>query len=104
MVQSPYIYVGQLEHTVYDPAGLAKFDEMVQRGELEVVYELERQPLESLTALNSAEVTESDAPLSVFSALSGISGSTPPAGPSSSRCGKRGMTEINITTQRPESH
>ena len=23
-------YVGRLEHTVYDPAGLAKFDEMVQ--------------------------------------------------------------------------
>jgi len=37
-----YIYVGQLEHTVYDAAGLAKFDEMVQRGELEVVYENER--------------------------------------------------------------
>jgi len=34
--------VGQLEHTVYDAAGLAKFDEMVQRGELEVVYENER--------------------------------------------------------------
>ena len=25
-------YIGQLERTVYDPAGLAKFDEMVQRG------------------------------------------------------------------------
>jgi len=37
-----YIYVGQLEQTVYDPAGLAKFDEMVQRGELEVVYENEK--------------------------------------------------------------
>ncbi len=37
-----YIYVGQLEHAVYDTAGLAKFDEMVQRGELEVVYENER--------------------------------------------------------------
>jgi YYY domain-containing protein len=37
-----YIYVGQLEQTVYDPNGLAKFDEMVQRGELEVVYENER--------------------------------------------------------------
>ena len=36
-----YIYVGQLEHTVYDAAGLAKFDEMVQQGELEVVYENE---------------------------------------------------------------
>ncbi|MFQ5813818.1 MAG: hypothetical protein ACE5I2_11630, partial [Anaerolineae bacterium] len=36
-----YIYVGQLERTVYDPAGLAKFDEMVQRGELEVIYENE---------------------------------------------------------------
>jgi YYY domain-containing protein len=37
-----YIYIGQLEQAVYDPAGLAKFDEMVQRGELEVVYENER--------------------------------------------------------------
>ncbi len=36
-----YIYVGQLERAVYDPAGLAKFDEMEQRGELEVVYENE---------------------------------------------------------------
>ncbi len=36
-----YIYVGQLERTVYDAAGLAKFDEMVRRGELEVVYENE---------------------------------------------------------------
>ncbi len=31
--------------------------------------------LESLTALNSTEATERGAPLSVFSALSGISGS-----------------------------
>ncbi len=37
-----YIYVGQLEHAVYDSAGLAKFDQMVQRGDLEVVYENER--------------------------------------------------------------
>ena len=37
-----YIYIGQLERTVYDPKGLAKFDEMVRRGELEVVYENER--------------------------------------------------------------
>jgi len=37
-----YIYIGQLERAVYDPAGLAKFDEMVQRGELEVAYENER--------------------------------------------------------------
>lgn len=37
-----YIYIGQLEHAVYDPVGLAKFDEMVRRGELEVVYENER--------------------------------------------------------------
>ena len=29
-------------HQWFDPAGLAKFDEMVQRGELEVVYENER--------------------------------------------------------------
>ena len=37
-----YIYVGQLERTVYDAAGLTKFDEMVQQGELEVVYENEK--------------------------------------------------------------
>ena len=29
-------------HQWFNPAGLAKFDEMVQRGELEVVYENER--------------------------------------------------------------
>ena len=46
---------------------------------------LERRPLGSLTALNSTEATESGAPLSVFSALSGISGSIPPAWPSSMR-------------------
>jgi hypothetical protein len=46
---------------------------------------LERQPLESLTLLNSTEATERGASLSVFSALSGISGSTPPAWPSSMR-------------------
>ena len=34
--------VGYLERTVYDPAGLAKFDEMLQRGELKVAYENER--------------------------------------------------------------
>jgi hypothetical protein len=52
---------------------------------------LERQPLESLSALNTAEATERGAPLSAFSALSGISGSTPPAWPSSSGCGNRGV-------------
>jgi YYY domain-containing protein len=36
-----YIYVGELERAYYDPAGLAKFDEMVKRGELEVAYENE---------------------------------------------------------------
>ena len=29
-------------HQWFDPAGLVRFDEMVQRGELEVVYEDER--------------------------------------------------------------
>ncbi len=29
-------------HQWFNPAGLAEFDEMVQRGELEVVYENER--------------------------------------------------------------
>jgi YYY domain-containing protein len=37
-----YIYVGQLEQAAYDPDGLAKFDEIVQGGELEVAYENER--------------------------------------------------------------
>ena len=57
-------------HQRFNPAGLARFDEMVQRGELEEVYELERQPLESLIALNSTEATERGAPLSVVSVLS----------------------------------
>ena len=34
--------MGQLGHTVYDAASLAKFDEMVRRGELEVVGENEK--------------------------------------------------------------
>jgi uncharacterized membrane protein len=33
-----YIVVSKLEQTIYDPSGLAKFDTMVQRGLLEVVY------------------------------------------------------------------
>ncbi len=33
-----YIIVGGLERVVYTPEGLAKFDQMVQRGLLEVVY------------------------------------------------------------------
>ena len=37
-----YIYVGQLEQTVYDSAGLAKFDQMQEEGHLDLVYENER--------------------------------------------------------------
>jgi len=37
-----YVYVGQLERAVYDQAGLQKFDEMVQTGEMRVVYRNER--------------------------------------------------------------
>jgi len=37
-----YVYIGQLERTVYDPAGLQKFDQLVQTGEMRVVYENER--------------------------------------------------------------
>ena len=37
-----YIYVGQLEHAVYDPIGLAKFDRMGEEGYLDLVYENER--------------------------------------------------------------
>ncbi len=37
-----YIYVGQLERTVYDPAGLAKFERMREDGHLDLVYENER--------------------------------------------------------------
>jgi uncharacterized membrane protein len=33
-----YIYVGQLEWVYYDPAGLRKFDRMVEAGYLEEVY------------------------------------------------------------------
>ena len=35
-------HVGQLEHTVYDDAGLAKFDRMYEEGYLDLVYENER--------------------------------------------------------------
>ena len=42
VVQSPYIYVGQLEHTVYDAAGLAKFERMWEEGYLDLVYENEK--------------------------------------------------------------
>jgi len=37
-----YIYVGQLERAVYDPAGLAKFDRMREEGYLDLVYENEK--------------------------------------------------------------
>jgi YYY domain-containing protein len=37
-----YIYVGQLEQAVYDPAGLAKFDRMQEEGYLDLVYENEK--------------------------------------------------------------
>ncbi|MBC7249384.1 MAG: glycosyltransferase family 39 protein [Anaerolineae bacterium] len=37
-----YVYIGQLERTVYDPAGLQKFDQLVQTGEMRVVYRNER--------------------------------------------------------------
>jgi hypothetical protein len=47
--------------------------------------------LESLIALNSTEAAESGAPFSVFSALSGISGSTLLAWPSSTASGKTGI-------------
>ena len=33
-----YIYVGQLEWVLYTPAGLNKFDQMVEMGILEEVY------------------------------------------------------------------
>jgi len=33
-----YVYVGQLEHIHYPAAGLAKFDTLVRKGKLEVVY------------------------------------------------------------------
>lgn len=35
------VYVGQLERAMYPEAGLRKFDEMVVRGELELVYDAE---------------------------------------------------------------
>ena len=37
-----YVYIGQLERSVYDAAGLAKFDEMVEQGILEVPFENEK--------------------------------------------------------------
>jgi YYY domain-containing protein len=41
-IRISYIYIGQLERTVYDPAGLGKFERMVEEGYLEVVFENER--------------------------------------------------------------
>jgi len=37
-----YIYIGQLECTVYDAAGLAKFERMTEEGYMDLVYENER--------------------------------------------------------------
>ncbi|MFQ6013922.1 MAG: DUF2298 domain-containing protein [Anaerolineae bacterium] len=37
-----YIYIGQLERTVYDPAGLAKFERMQEEGKLVLAYQNER--------------------------------------------------------------
>jgi YYY domain-containing protein len=37
-----YVYIGQLERAVYDSAGLQKFDQLVQTGEMRVVYRNER--------------------------------------------------------------
>ena len=34
-----YVYVGQLERALYDPAGLAKFDAMAAAGQIERVYD-----------------------------------------------------------------
>ena len=34
-----YIYSGKLERTVYNPVGLAKFDQMAEQGQLQLVYE-----------------------------------------------------------------
>jgi uncharacterized membrane protein len=33
-----YIYVGEYERAYYDPAGLAKFDQMAAQGMLQVIY------------------------------------------------------------------
>lgn len=41
-LQINYIYVGQLERIMYAPASLAKFDRLVETGELEVVYSNEQ--------------------------------------------------------------
>jgi uncharacterized membrane protein len=37
-----YVYFGQLEEAVYGAASRAKFEELVRRGDLKVVYENER--------------------------------------------------------------
>jgi YYY domain-containing protein len=34
-----YVYVGQLEHALYPPAGLARFDALAQAGKIQVVYQ-----------------------------------------------------------------
>jgi uncharacterized membrane protein len=44
-----YVYVGQLERALYDPAGLQKFDRLVQAGEMQVVYSNERATIYEVT-------------------------------------------------------
>jgi uncharacterized membrane protein len=34
-----YVYVGQLERTLFTPEQLAKFDALVQSGEAEIAYQ-----------------------------------------------------------------
>jgi YYY domain-containing protein len=49
-----YIYVGQLERAVYDPAGLAKFDRMREEGYLDLVYENERVRIYRIESVSSS--------------------------------------------------
>lgn len=44
-----YIYVGQLEQAVYDPAGLTKFEQMREEGYLDLVYENARVKIYRVT-------------------------------------------------------
>ena len=53
------IVVGGLERALYDPIGLAKFDEAADRGELEIVYDADGVTIYALRGREQANVSGS---------------------------------------------
>jgi len=47
-----YIYIGQLERTVYPPEGIAKFEQMAQQGLLNVPYRNQAVTIYQVPTLN----------------------------------------------------